>query len=107
MLISREHETEAAPPTFPFSALSLDRTIAAEVLDADGAALCDVAIRGSSSADVVELVDVDAPDRLLTYYFGRGERRVMLECRGCTTEGRLETHWIGSARSWWIELETR
>lgn len=74
------------------------------VLDADGTPLT-AAMSGSAEDETVCLTEVDSPEVLMTYYFGRGERLVVLEFDGLTVEGTLETWWLGGGRRWQIYVD--
>lgn len=84
------------PPAWPSSAV---------LLDSDGATLSDVSLLGPPRDRRVALADVEAPDALLDYYFGRSGRRVLLQLIGRLVEGTLATRWAGLDREWWIELD--
>ena len=88
---------EIAPPplSWPSSAV---------VLDADGVVLTDASLLGPPRDERVDLVDVEAPDVLLDYYFGHGGRRVMLQVVERVVAGTLATRWAGLNRDWWVEL---
>ena len=88
---------DPAPPPLVWPA-------SATLLDADGAALCEVGLLGPPRADRVDLVDVEQPDALLGYYFGHGGRRVMLLLVEHLLGGTLATRWAGLERDWWVEL---
>lgn len=75
------------------------------VLDADGTPLTSAVSGGEEEAGAVSLADVESPGALMTFYFGRGERQVVLEYPGFTVEGTLETWWIGGARQWQIFID--
>jgi hypothetical protein len=47
---------------------------------------------------------VDDPSLLLDYYFGRGERLVVVEIDGITQEGLLDTRWLSADRVWWVQI---
>jgi hypothetical protein len=57
----------------------------------------------------VILADVDDPGILLDYYFGRGERLVVMELPdllpALSVEGSLETWWVGGGRQWQIYID--
>lgn len=75
------------------------------VLDADGTPLTAAVSSAEEDAGAVVLADVDRPDVLMTFFFGRGERMVLLEAPGLTVEGTLETWWIGGARQWQVFVD--
>jgi hypothetical protein len=50
------------------------------------------------------LADVDDHSRLIDYYFGRGERLVVVEYEGILVEGVLDTRWLSAGRGWWVGL---
>jgi hypothetical protein len=77
----------------------------AAILDADGAQLSEVEVLGPPRDGRLSFGDVHEPAALLDYYFGHGRRQLMLSFDGGTVEGWLETHWEGSHRSWWLELD--
>jgi hypothetical protein len=58
-----------------------------------------------SRRDCDDIGDVHEPATLLDYYFGHGRRQLMLSFDGGTVAGWLETHWEGSHRRWWLELD--
>ncbi len=75
------------------------------VLDADGTPLT-MAVSGvEEDAGAVVLEEVERSDALMTFYFGRGERQVVLEFPELTVEGSLETWWIGGRRVWQIFVD--
>lgn len=78
---------------------------AAAILDADGAPLSEVEVIGPPRDGRLLFGDVDEPAALLDYYFGSGGRQTMLRFEGETVEGWLETHWVGSTRTWWLEVD--
>ena len=75
------------------------------VFDADGQPLTDATAQVEHRSRVI-LVDVESPGVLLQYYFGRGERRVMIELGATLVDGSIETRWRGTGRAWWVDLET-
>jgi len=75
------------------------------VLDTDGTPLTS-AVAASVGADGAIILDeVDEPGTLVHYYFGRGERMVVMELPELTVEGTLETWWLGGERTWQIYLD--
>src|SRR6476620_9598108 len=69
------------------------------VLDSDGTPLITAMTRA----------EVDYPELLLNYYFGRGERLVLIELRDGSAaqavEGTLETWWIAGERRWQVYVD--
>jgi len=57
----------------------------------------------------VILADVNDPGVLMDYYFGRGERLVVMELPNLNPvlmiEGTLETWWIGGERVWQVYID--
>ena len=88
------------------ASLSSDRAepIETDVLDGDGLTLCRAVVALVSDEGIVELSNVDAPEQLLSYYFGHGGRKVLLSLHDDLVEGWLETRWATIARRWWLEL---
>jgi hypothetical protein len=78
------------------------------VLDTDGTPLT-WAVAGATEGDgAVTLDKVDEPSVLITYYFGRGERLVLMELPDfpqLTVEGTLETWWRGHERTWQVYVD--
>lgn len=78
------------------------------VLDTDGTPLS-WAVAGAIGDDgAVLLNEVDEPGILIDYYFGRGERFVLVELPDdpkLTVEGTLETWWVGGARTWQVYVD--
>jgi hypothetical protein len=74
------------------------------VLDADGRPLAAAITCAEADPEVLFLVDVDSQALLLNYYFGRGERAVMLEVDGAIIHGSLGTSWGGNERRWSVEV---
>jgi len=78
------------------------------VLDTDGTPLT-WAVTGTTADDgAVVLDEVDAPGVLIAYYFGRGERLVLVELPEApeqTVEGTLETWWRGGERTWQVYVD--
>ena len=75
------------------------------IFDADGRPLAGAELVSADDSPLVTLEVVDYPGRLLGYYFGRGERRVMVELGGTLVPGEIDTRWQGSHRAWWVTLE--
>jgi hypothetical protein len=80
-----------------------------QVLDTDGAPLTRAVTRAVEADGAVSLDEVDDPGTLLNYYFGRGERLVVMELPHLTppltVEGTLETWWVSGARRWQIYVD--
>ncbi len=78
------------------------------VLDTDGTPLT-WAVAGTTRDDGAVILDeVDEPGVLIAYYFGRGERLVLVELPDVpeqTVEGTLETWWRGGARTWQVYVD--
>jgi hypothetical protein len=92
-------QSESHPATL---AIIWPRTAA--ILDTDGTPLSEVDVLGPPSGGRLSFGDIDEPAALLDFYFGHGGRQLVLRFDDDTIEGRLETHWEGSQRSWWFEL---
>jgi hypothetical protein len=79
------------------------------VLDSDGAPLTTATTRAVDDDGAVILAEVDDPGILLDYYFGRGERLVVMELRAAmparTVEGTLETWWLAGERRWQVYVD--
>jgi hypothetical protein len=78
---------------------------AVSVLDTDGTPLTTAMTSAVSEDGAVKLADVDDQSILIDYYFGRGERLVVMELRDLTVEGTLETWWLGGERVWQIYVD--
>jgi hypothetical protein len=74
-------------------------------LDTDGVLLSEVGVLGPPLDGRLSFADVHEPSALLDYYFGYGERRLMLRIDDDTVEGRLATCYDGGQRSWWLDLD--
>jgi len=74
------------------------------ILDADGTPLTTATTRATEEEDALALADVDDPGALMDYYFGRGERLVVVDLNGSTLEGMLDTRWQSIDRIWWVGL---
>ena len=74
------------------------------LLDPDGAAQPDVGLLGPPRDGRLDLVDVEAPDAQLDYFFGHGGRRVIVQLDERIVDGTLATRWAGLERDWWVEL---
>jgi len=83
-------------------------TLEVRVLDSDGTPLTTAQTRIADDEAVI-LAEVEDPEILLNYYFGRGERLVVMELRDSwpprTVEGTLETWWIASERRWQVYVD--
>src|SRR3954470_17312955 len=81
----------------------------ARVLDSDGHLLTTAMARAVDDDGAVMLAEVEDPGILLDYYFGRGERLVVMELRaaipGRTVEGTLETWWLAGERRWQVYVD--
>jgi hypothetical protein len=79
------------------------------VLDSDGTPLTIAMTRAVGEDGAVVLGEVEDPGILLDYYFGRGERLVVMELPEqiptLTVEGSLETWWLAGARQWQIYVD--
>jgi hypothetical protein len=79
------------------------------VLDADGTPLTIATTHANDDDGSLALDEVDDPGILLNYYFGRGERLVVIELPNLTpvliVEGTLETWWIGGQRAWQVYVD--
>ena len=79
------------------------------LLDADGTPLTAATTRAEGADGAVVLDEIGDPGVLLDYYFGRGERLVMMELPDLTPplmiEGTLETWWIAGARVWQVYVD--
>jgi hypothetical protein len=81
----------------------------ARVLDADGTLLTVAMTRAEEDDGAVVLAEVEDPGVLLDYYFGRGERLVVMELPELTpvlmVEGSLETWWVAGQRVWHVYVD--
>ena len=79
------------------------------LLDADGTPLTRAMTRAEDDDGAVILDEVDDPAVLMDYYFGRGERLVVIELPNLTPvlmiEGTLETWWVAGARIWQVYVD--
>ena len=79
------------------------------VLDSDGTPLTTAMTRAVGGDGAVILAEVDDPGVLLDYYFGRGERLVVMELPdlvpALTVEGTLETWWLAGERKWQVFVD--
>jgi hypothetical protein len=72
------------------------------ILDADGTLLTVATAGPLDDEGMITLDEVDDHGVLIDYYFGRGERLVVVERDGRTVEGVLDTRWLVADRVWWI-----
>jgi len=90
------------------SGRSADENQAGQGMGSDGTPLTTAMTRGADDESVV-LAEVDNPEILLNYYFGRGERLVLIELRNGSAaqavEGTLETWWIAGERRWQVYVD--
>jgi hypothetical protein len=79
------------------------------VLDADGTPLTTAMTRAEADDGAVTLAEVEDPGVLMDYYFGRGERLVVMELPNLTPvlmiEGTLETWWVAGERVWQVYVD--
>jgi hypothetical protein len=79
------------------------------VLDSDGTPLTTARTRAADDDGAVVLAEIEDPGVLINYYFGRGERVVLMELRHAwpvqTVEGTLETWWIANERRWQVYVD--
>jgi hypothetical protein len=79
------------------------------LLDADGTPLTIAMTRAEDRDGAVVLDDVEDPGVLMDYYFGRGERLIMMELPNLipvqVIEGTLETWWIAGRRVWQVYVD--
>jgi len=79
------------------------------VLDADGTPLTIAMTCANEDDGAVALADIDDPAVLMHYYFGRGERLVVMELPNLSPvmmiEGTLETWWVGGERVWQVYID--
>ena len=75
------------------------------VLDTDGTPLTSAVAAALGADGAVILDEVDEPGTLIDYFFGRGERLVVMELPELTAEGTLETWWFNSQRVWQIYID--
>jgi hypothetical protein len=82
---------------------------AVRLLDSDGAPLTIAITRAVEQDGAVVLAEVDEPGVLIDFYFGRGERLVVMELSESsasqTVEGTLETWWIDGERRWQVYVD--
>ena len=94
-----------APPTLPsIPAAPSVRTREATIRDADGEALAVIELDELPLRNELFIGEVEDQSWLMTYYFGRGGRDVLLALNDWATHARLETCWAGDHRDWWLEL---
>jgi hypothetical protein len=72
------------------------------ILDVDGTLLTAATAGPLDGEGMTTLDEIDDHGILIDFYFGRGERVVVVECDGRTVEGRLDTRWLSADRVWWI-----
>jgi hypothetical protein len=79
------------------------------VLDADGTPLTFAMTRAEEDDGAVTLAEVEDPGVLMDYFFGRGERLVVMELPNLNPvlmiEGTLETWWVASERVWQVYVD--
>lgn len=79
------------------------------VLDADGTPLTTATTHDEEVDGAIVLSEVEDPGILLDYYFGRGERLVIIELPeqppSAMIEGALETWWVGGERVWQVYVD--
>jgi hypothetical protein len=79
------------------------------LLDADGTPLTIAKARAEDDDGSVPLEEVQDPAVLMQYFFGRGQRLVVMELPEQTPvlmiEGTLETWWIGGERVWQVYVD--
>ena len=73
--------------------------------DLDGQVLSEAEILPDGTDDRLLLTEVTAPDRLLSYYFGKSCRQLLLNLGDRALEGWLGTRWDANGRIWWVELD--
>jgi hypothetical protein len=82
---------------------------AVRMLDSDGTPLTTATARAVEDDGAVILAEIDEPGVLIDYYFGRGERLIVMELPesspSLTVEGTLETWWIGGERRWQVYID--
>jgi hypothetical protein len=75
------------------------------VLDTDGIPLTAAKTRAVEDDGAVRLAEVEDQSVLIDYYFGRGERFVVMDLHDQTVEGTLETWWLGGERVWQVYVD--
>ena len=79
------------------------------LLDADGTPLTIATARTEDEDGAVPLEEVQDPAVLMHYYFGQGQRLVVMELPEqiptLMIEGTLETWWIAGARRWQVYVD--
>lgn len=82
---------------------------AVRLLDSDGVPLTIAITRAVEDDGAVVLAEIEEPGVLIDFYFGRGERLVVMELpdssTSLTVEGALETWWIGGERRWQVYID--
>jgi hypothetical protein len=71
------------------------------ILDADGTPLTTATTQVADDGRLA-LDEIDDPGTLMDYYFGRGERLVVVDVAGSMLEGLLDTRWQSADRAWWV-----
>lgn|GEM_PF-1385273 len=82
-----------------------DEARACEVLDEQGSFLAAAVMRPADGGRALLLSRVAGKGRLLSYYFGRGGRRVFIETGEFRLRGRLRTRWLENERLWIVDLD--
>lgn len=80
-------------------------TAKVSISDESGRRLAEATPWLSDDGLVMALGHVSGGGDLLTYYFGKGRRRVAVHFGDLSGHGRLQTRWQGSRRTWLIRLE--
>ena len=79
------------------------------LLDADGTPLTAAMTCADDADGAVVLDEIEEPGVLMDYFFGRGERLVVMELPELTPvqmiEGTLETWWIAGERVWQVYVD--
>ena len=74
------------------------------IQDADGTPLTTALVGVVGGDDEISLDEIDDPSVLMDYYFGRGERWIVVEIDGITQEATLDTRWLSGERVWWAQI---
>ena len=75
------------------------------VRDVDGRPLARAFLSTTNDGPRVNLDRVlEGKGELLSHYFGKGLRAVLLESGDFRLRGMLSTRWLGSERGWFIDL---
>ena len=94
-------------PTVPLAQpVSVVQTREAVVRDADGQPLAIIELDELPTGDELVIGEVEDQYWLMTYYFGRGGRDVMLTLDDRAVQARLDTYWDENHRVWWLALRT-